>query len=110
MLEANRYPVIKNNAFNKMHKHYSYSVSLLFLLIVKILGIESIQTHGDDGKISHHLCSGSITRNLNQQRASDLSASRQRPACLQRERTAYCLRLTHFLSALFISIHPFRIF
>lgn len=76
---------------------------------MKILGIESIQTHGDDGKISHHLCSGSITRNLNQQRASDLSASRQRPACLQRERTAYCLRLTHFLSALFISSHPFRI-
>ena len=34
MLEANRYPVIKNNAFNKMHKHYSYSVSLLFLLIL----------------------------------------------------------------------------
>lgn len=52
---------------------------------------------------------GTPYQNLNQQRASDISASRQISQSVCKEKELYIVSIYHILLGLLIAIHPFRI-
>lgn len=89
--------------------------SLPFLPIVKVLGVESIYSpHPPKKQWQWKNLPSALFRNYHKENESTEGfrrlSSRQSPFGLQREKKiAYCLGLTDFLPALFMSIHPFRI-